>query len=172
MVYSPCCSTDDDHAVLLQFGYVKRTEVGGQTDTSKEREGNDGRLVRDFANKSEPDVVSTKTFEVSRTRDLDNSHCLACNLALVNNPVLVPSERSGNLLTLLPFAALALDDLGDSESGHGLTLENRRRIETLRVGVPVHPCPLSWVVGEMSRLNEDLTVLEFGKVSGLETKGG
>jgi hypothetical protein len=105
-------------------------------------------------------------------RDHNDSHGLARDLALIYNPILVPSERSGDLLTFLPLAALALDDLGDSSSGYGLSLENRRRIETLRIGVPVHPCPLSWVVGEMSRLNQDLAVFEFREVSGLEAEGG
>ena len=101
-----------------------------------------------------------------------DSHALALDLTLINNAVFIPSERSRDLLTFLPLAALALDDLGDPSSGDGLSLQDRRGVQSTGVRVSVHPGPLSGVVGEVGGLDEHLAILELGQVLRLEGKGG
>jgi hypothetical protein len=99
-------------------------------------------------------------------------HGLALDLTLVDHGVFVPPECPRNLLSLLPLRTLALDNLGDPPSRDRLSLQDGRGVQPTGIGIPVHPRPLSRVIGQVSGLHEDLAVFEFGEVLGLEGKGG
>jgi hypothetical protein len=110
--------------------------------------------------------------EKSRTTGQLDSHGLALDLTLVDHGVFVPSECPRNLLSLLPLRTLALDNLGDPSGGDRLSLQDGRGVQPTGIGIPVHPRPLSRIIGQVSGLDEDLAVFEFGEVLGLEGKGG